>query len=61
LPVVALVALGGLPWVGFELARARGAYPWRDAAARTRLLHATVALVLAATTFAARVVATRAA
>jgi hypothetical protein len=61
LPWAALLALGALPWALRELARARGGYVWRDAAARTRLLHAGFAVVLAVTTLAARVVSTRAA
>jgi hypothetical protein len=61
LPAIALLALAALPWTLRELARVRGDYAWRDAVTRTRLVHAAFALILAATTFAARVFATRAA
>lgn len=61
LPAAAFLALAALPWTLRELARVRGDYAWRDAVTRTRLLHAAFALILAATTFAARVFATRAA
>jgi 1,4-dihydroxy-2-naphthoate octaprenyltransferase len=61
LPLVAIVSLVALPWVFREVVRARGRYAWSEAAQRTRLLHAGFALLLAAATFAARVVATRAA
>ncbi len=61
LPEVALLALLALPWTLREFARIRAGYTWRDAVTRTRLMHAAFALLLAATTFAARVFATRAA
>lgn len=61
LPWVALLALAALPWALHEFRRARNGYVWREAAARARLLHAGFALVLAATTLAARLFSTRAA
>ena len=61
LPAAALLALAAVPWSLREIARVRSGYAWREAANRTRLLHAAFALILAATTFAARVFATRAA
>lgn len=61
LPWIALLALCALPWALREFRRARGAYVWREAAARTRLLHAGFAIVLALAALAARVYATRAA
>ncbi len=61
LPQVALLALLALPWTLLEFARIRTGYAWGDAVTRTRLMHAAFALLLAATTFAARVFATRAA
>ena len=61
LPFVALLALLALPWTLREVGRVRAGYAWRDAVGRTRLLHATFALLLAATTFVARLFATRAA
>jgi 1,4-dihydroxy-2-naphthoate octaprenyltransferase len=61
LPWVALLALCALPWVLREIARVRGGYAWSEAAQRARLLHAGFALLLTATTFVARVLATRAA
>ena len=61
LPWIALLTLVALPWVLREITRARGPYAWSEAAERTRLLHAGFALLLAATTFAARWFATRAA
>ena len=61
LPAVALLALLALPWTLREFVRVRAGYAWSDAVTRTRLLHAAFALLLAATTFVARVFATRAA
>jgi 1,4-dihydroxy-2-naphthoate octaprenyltransferase len=61
LPWAALLALVVAPWALREFARARGGYVWREAAVRTRLLHAGFAVALALTTFAARLFSTRAA
>ena len=63
LPWAALVALLALPFALREFARVRGRAPWvwREAAGRTRLLHAGFAIVLAVATLVARVYSTRAA
>jgi 1,4-dihydroxy-2-naphthoate octaprenyltransferase len=61
LPWAALLALGALPWVLREFTRVRDGYVWREAAARTRLLHAGFAIVLGVATLGARLFSTRAA
>lgn len=61
LPWATLVALVTLPWATVEVGHARGgAYKWPEAARRMRRLHLVLAAVLAASVFAARVLATRA-
>jgi 1,4-dihydroxy-2-naphthoate octaprenyltransferase len=60
LPWATLAVFLTLPWTAVELAHARrGAYAWPEAARRMRRLHWMFGAVLAATVFAARVVATR--
>jgi 1,4-dihydroxy-2-naphthoate octaprenyltransferase len=69
--IPALVALGTLPWIALlswitlpwalgEATRARsGTYVWGEAARRTRRLHLSFALLLAAAVLVARIIVTR--